>query len=144
MKKLLMFVLGGILAAVMPLIAETEIVGNIEWTYEQDWDWSTDRLLGVSVTGAQSTETETYTYTYWITDLALTDGTLSYSYDTTYYPEGTVWIALYSEDGQLLETVIPTEAGAAEVTVPDGTVSAKAFVVSVNNTPLDDAITATK
>ena len=62
MKKLLMFVLGGILAAVMPLIAETEIVGNIEWTYEQDWDWSTDRLLGVSVTGAQSTETETYTY----------------------------------------------------------------------------------
>ena len=33
MKKLMLLVLGGMLAAVMPLMAETETVGGYTWTY---------------------------------------------------------------------------------------------------------------
>ena len=48
MKKLLIFVLGGILAAVMPLAAETEYANGYTWTYWESWDGNSVYILEVS------------------------------------------------------------------------------------------------
>ena len=48
MKKLLMLILGGILAAVMPLAAATEYANGYTWTYWESWDGNSVYIVEVS------------------------------------------------------------------------------------------------
>lgn len=83
-------------------------------------------------------------YTFWIMNLTIENGSVSYSVSRDYHPEGTVWIAVYSQDDQMLDVFTVTEDGEGNTAVPEGAEYARAFVMDEDNIPLDEAITATK
>lgn len=83
-------------------------------------------------------------YTFWLVDLNIADGTVGFRVNSDYYPDGTVWIAVYSEEKQLLNVFNITEDGASTIDIPEGAAYVKAFAVDESFTPLDAAIVATK
>lgn len=83
-------------------------------------------------------------YTFWLLNFEMKDGAVAHRYNQEYYPDATVWIAAYSEDGQLLKVFTVTESGEASETIPAEAAYAKAVVLDESSIPLDAAITATK
>lgn len=80
-------------------------------------------------------------YTTWLPEFSLEDGILTYEVYDTYCSAGTIFIALYSQSGQML-SILEVEILSDRVEVDADTNHARAFVITDGGAPMSVSVTS--